>query len=246
MTPWSYVLLALAGFLASVLNVLAGGGSFLTLPVLIFLGLPAAEANATNRVGVVAQNAGSVWGFHRKGVLDWRWALASGVPSCLGALAGALLALRIDDRDFRRILAVLMVVMTLWTVADPLKRLHVAGRRPAWSPAVVLGFLAVGLYGGFVQAGVGFLVLAVTTFAGIDMVRGNAIKVLNVLALTLLSLAVFVASGKVDWPAGLALAAGSLAGGLAGVPLAVFAGHRVLQRFVTATVLIFAVLLWVT
>lgn len=232
--------------MSSVLNVLAGGGSFLTLPVLIFLGLPAAEANATNRVGVVAQNLGSVWGFHRKGVLDWRWALASGVPACLGALLGSWLALRVDDRQFRRILAAVMVAVTLWTLVDPLKKIQRSATRHPWTPSVAAGFLVVGLYGGFVQAGVGFLVLAVTTFAGLDLVRGNAIKVFNVLALTVISLGVFILGGTVDWPAGLALAAGSLAGGLAGVPLAVLAGNRWLRPVVTATVIVFAVLLWMT
>ena len=246
MGPWSYVLLAAVAFVASVLNVLAGGGSFLTLPVLIFLGFPAAEANATNRVGVVAQNLASVWGFHRKRVLDWRWALASCVPVGLGALLGAWLALHVEDRDFRRILAVVMVAVTLWTLLDPLNRIQPAGQRSPWSPGVLAGFLVVGFYGGFVQAGVGFLVMAVTTFAGMDLVRGNGVKVLSVLVLTLLSLGVFLLGGRVDWPAGLALAAGSLAGGLAGVPLAVLAGHRFLRPIVSATVIVFALLLWIT
>jgi uncharacterized protein len=246
MEPWAYVLLAAVGFVSSVLNVLAGGGSFLTLPALIFLGLPAADANGTNRIGVVAQNVGAVWGFHRRRVLDWRWGLATAIPAGLGALAGALLSLRIEDRDFRRILAGLMVTLTLWTLADPLKKVRAAAQRAPSSPGVVLGFLLVGLYGGFVQAGVGFLVLAVTTFAGLDLVRGNAIKVLNVLLLTVLSLLVFAASGHVQWTAGLALAAGSLAGGYAGVPLAVFAGQRWLQHIVTATIILFAVLLWMS
>ncbi len=246
MDAWSYLLLALAGFAASVLNVLAGGGSFLTLPILIFLGIPAGEANATNRVGVVAQNLGSVWGFHRARVLEWRWALASGVPASVGALLGSWLALHVGDEHFRKILAVLMVTITVWTILDPLKSTRRAELRSPWSPAVVVGFLAVGLYGGFVQAGVGFLVLAVTTFSGLDLLRGNAVKVLNVLLLTLLSLLVFVLSGRVHWPAGLALAAGSLAGGLAGVPLAVYAGQRWLRVIVTVTVIAFAIALWLT
>ena len=231
--------------MSSVLNVLAGGGSFLTLPVLIFLGLPAAEANGTNRLGVVAQNAGAVWGFHRQRVLDWRWGLVSAVPAGLGALVGATAALHTTDRGFRRILAGVMVAVTLYTLVDPLKKMdRPATSRSAWSLPVVAGFFVVGLYGGFVQAGVGFLVLAVTTFAGLDLVRGNAVKVLNVLVLTVLSLCVFAAGGRVQWLAGLALALGSLAGGVAGVPLAVYAGQRGLRSIVTVTVIVFALLLW--
>jgi hypothetical protein len=246
MALWSYALLALVGFLGSVLNVIAGGGSFLTLPVLIFLGLPAAVANGTNRAGVLAQNVTAVWGFQRHRLLDWPWALAACLPASAGALFGAWLSLRVGDREFRRILAVVMVAVTLWTLLDPLKRTRAVRPRSPWSPAVMVGFLLVGVYGGFVQAGVGFLALAVTTAAGVDLVRGNAVKVFAVGVLTLLSLFVFVSGGRVDWPAALALAAGSLAGGAAGVRLAVLKGHRWLRHFVTATVVVFAFLLWVS
>lgn len=244
MSAAAYLLLAAVGFVASVLNVLAGGGSFLTLPVLIFLGLPAADANGTNRVGVVAQNVGAVWGFQQRGVLDWRWSLASAVPASLAAAAGAWLSLGLGEREFRRLLALIMVGATLWTLADPLRRVGRREPRPPSSPPVVLGFLLSGLYGGFVQAGVGFLVLAVTTLAGLDLVRGNAVKVANILAVTLVSLGVFMWTDHVRWGAGLALGLGSLAGGLAGAPLAVHIGHRWLQRVVTASLLVFAVLLW--
>ena len=239
-----YLLLAAVGFVASVLNVLAGGGSFLTLPVLIFLGLPAADANGTNRLGVVAQNVSAVWGFQRHRVLDWPWALASAVPASLAAVVGAWLSLGLGEREFRRVLALIMLAATLWTLLDPLAHVRARSPRAPWSPQVVLGFLLVGLYGVFVQAGVGFLVLAVTTLAGLDLVRGNAIKVASILAVTLVSLAVFLWSGHVRWGAGLALAAGSLAGGLAGVRLAILMGNRWLQRVVTASLIVFAVLLW--
>ena len=244
--PWSYLLLALVGFVASVLNVIAGGGSFFTLPVLIFLGLPAVVANGTNRIGVIAQNASAVWEFHRRRVLDWRWALAASLPAALGAIGGAWLALDVDDREFRRILAVLMVAVTLWTVIDPLKRVRATAVRSAWSPGVAAGMFIAGVYGGFVQAGVGFLLIAVTTLAGIDLVRGSAIKVLTVGVVTVVAGAVFLWHGDVHWPAAGALAAGSLAGGRAGVSLTILKGHRWLEHAVSATSIVFAVLLWLS
>jgi uncharacterized protein len=235
--------LAAAGLVAGVLNVLAGGGSFLTLPLLLFLGLPAAEANGTNRVGVMVHGVGAVWGFHRHRVLPWQWALGVSMPALAGAALGVWAALVVPDLAFRRILSVAMLALTLWTVAAPF---YVARTeiRAAWSPAVVAGFFVIGLYGGFLQAGVGFLVLAVTSFAGLDLVRGNAVKVLSVLALTLLSLAIFAGSGVVHWWYGLALGIGNLAGALIGVRLTVLRGHRWLQRVVTVTILVFAVALW--
>lgn len=241
----SHTALAVAGFVAGILNVLAGGGSFLTLPLLLFLGLPAAEANGTNRVGVVLQGVGAVWGFHRHQVLDWRWALGVSVPALAGAALGTWAALVVPDLAFRRILSIAMVAMTLWTIAGPAPAARET-RRSEWSVPVVVGFFVVGLYGGFLQAGVGFLVLAVTSYAGLDLVRGNAVKVLSVLALTVLSLALFAGSGVVHWGYGMALGIGNLAGSLVGVRLTVLRGHAWLQRFVTVTVIAFAVLLWVT
>lgn len=105
---------------------------------------------------------------------------------------------------------------------------------------LALGFFVVGIYGGFVQAGVGFLILAATTLAGLDLVRGNAVKVLSVLVFTAMSLAIFAWQGMVDWPLGLALGAGNTAGGFVGVRLAVLKGHDWLRRVVTACVVLFA------
>jgi uncharacterized membrane protein YfcA len=243
-TPAAGLGLVAVGFVASALNVVAGGGSFLTLPALIFLGLPAGEANATNRVGVVAQNVGAAWGFHRHRVLDWRWALAVTVPGLLGTALGAALALRVADKDLQRFLALTMVAMTLWTLFAPRTRPPAPASAPSrtW---LVHGFsLLVGVYAGFVQAGAGLLFLALTTLAGLDLVRGNAAKALSMFFQTLLSLAIFAASGTVRWPEGVALALGSLAGSLLGVHLTVLKGQRWLERVVAVTVITLAVRLW--
>lgn len=247
MAPWvTFSLLVVAGFVASVVNTLAGGGSFLTLPLLIFLGLPAAEANGTNRLGVVAQNVAAVWGFHREGVLDWPYALRVSLFPTAASVLGAWLALQVGDREFRRILALLMVGITLWTLLAPrMTRRGVAGAREARPVLAFWMFLAAGFYGGFVQAGVGFLLLAATTFAGLDLVRGNAVKVVVVLLVTVVALGLFAWDGKVRWVEGAALAAGSVAGSLVGVRLAVIKGDRWLQNAVTVAIVIFAVALWV-
>lgn len=240
---WSYGLLASAGFVSGVLNVLAGGGSFLTLPILIFLGLPAALANGTNRVGVLMQNVSAVWSFHRFGVLDWRWALTASAPALAGSALGSWAALYVGDELFRRILAIVMVVVTLATLLAPDPRPHAAAR-PAHSWIVVAGFFLVGLYGGFLQAGVGFLVLAITTWSGLDLVRGNAIKVVSVFLLTALALGVFAAHGSIHWPMGVVLGIGNTAGALVGVRLAVGKGHGWIRGVVTITVIAFALRLW--
>jgi uncharacterized protein len=246
-TPLGYAALFVIGFVAAVINVIAGGGSFLTLPLLIFLGLPASIANGTNRVGVLAQNVSAVFGFHRHDVLPVRWALAVSVPAMAGAAIGVWGALNVPDIAFRRILSIVMLAVALGTLLRRDGSGDVKTQpRDAWRPSILAGFFLTGIYGGFLQAGVGFLVLAMTTLAGLDLVRGNAVKVFAVMLLTLLSLAVFASTGHVNWPAGLALGAGNLLGGAAGVKLAVLKGQKWLERAVTVAILVFGVLLWVT
>lgn len=255
MPEWlSYPALFGAGLVAGALNVVAGGGSFLTLPVLIFLGLPPTTANGTNRVGILVQNVGAVWGFHRHRVLPWSWTVQAAAPAVVGAALGTWAALVVGDESFQRILAVLMVAVTLFSLLDPAKRW---GRKTdpdgdgmpppptGWGRwGFMAGFFLVGVYGGFVQAGAGFFILAVTGLAGLDLVRGNALKVLTVLIFTVLSLAIFAWQGEVWWLPGLVLAAGTLLGGQLGVRLTVLKGHRWVKGVVTVAVVAFAVKLW--
>jgi uncharacterized protein len=250
----SYVLLVGIGIATGLLNTVAGGGSFLSLPFLIFLGLPPMLANGTNRIAIVVQNVGGVLGFHRHGVLPWSWGLLAVVPSSLGSIVGTWLALRTHDALFKDLLALFMVVLTLWTLLrrDPPPTLGgteaevsspatLGPRRLTW---VGLGFFGAGVYGGFIQAGVGFLILAVTALGGLDLVRGNAVKVLAILVSTAVSLVGFLAAGQVLWVPGLVLAAGTFLGALLGVRLTVLKGNRWVRRVVVVAVLACAAKLW--
>jgi uncharacterized membrane protein YfcA len=247
-----YPLLFGAGIVAGALNVVAGGGSFLTLPILILMGMPATMANGTNRIGILLQNVAAVIGFRRHGLIERAWLVRAALPATLGAIGGTLIALRIDDRDFERILAFLMVAVTIWTLWDPLRGRSAGpgeggaqNRPPAAGGALVAaGFFTAGLYGGFVQAGVGFLLLAAATLAGCDLVRGNALKVFCVLVSTPISLALFLREGQVAWLPGLALAAGSMVGAGIGVRLTIRRGHRWIRGVVTVVVILLAVKLW--
>jgi uncharacterized protein len=243
----AYVLLFVVGFVAAVINVFAAGGSFLTLPLLLFLGLPAGVANGTNRVGVLAQNVGAVVGFHRHQVLPLRWALSVSVPAVSGAALGVWAALTIPDAAFRRVLSLVMLATALGTLLHKsLKGRARVELQSSWHWSMVCGFFLMGVYGGFLQAGVGFLALALTSFAGFDLVRGNAIKVFTVMLLTVMSLVVFASTGHVDWRAGLALGLGNLLGASLGVRIAVLKGHKWLESVVTATIIVFALMLWLT
>ena len=116
-----YFLLFLVGLVAGTLNVIAGGGSFLTIPLLIFMGLPPIVANGTNRVGILCQNIAASWSFQRHGVVDWQYVRWAALPAVIGALLGSKIAVSISDEVFKNILAGLMIVVTLWTLWDPLK-----------------------------------------------------------------------------------------------------------------------------
>jgi hypothetical protein len=234
--------LVLTGFVSATVNMVSAGGSFLTLPILIFLGLPPGVANATNRVGVAAQNLVGAYGFHAHGVIEWPVVRRAVVPCALGAVAGSYTSLLVGDHDLRRILAVVMVLMSLFAVLDP-GRLRPRGARAQWL-VVTLASVGAGFYGGFLQAGVGFLILAVSSLGGLDLVRGTGVKVFLLLVQTGLSVAVYSWAGTIAWGAGLALAAGCCLGSVVGVRLTVTKGHDWLKRVVTATILVFAAILW--
>jgi uncharacterized membrane protein YfcA len=238
-----YGLLVAVGLVAGALNVVAGGGSFLTLPALIFLGLPAGAANATNRVGIVLQNVGAIWSFDRDGVLDRRSFFWGALPATAGSLVGTFLALRTSDEALQKILGLVMIVFALLSFWTPRRQPFTEQR----SKDLFLGstFFLIGIYGGFLQAGIGFLTLAVTSLAGIDLVRGNAIKVLMAFCSTLLSVLIFAWYGLISWPLGLALGAGNFLGGLAGARLAVLKGHAWLRVVVSVAIVVFAVKLLV-
>jgi len=244
--PWRLVLLFGVGLVSGFVNVLAGGGSFLTLPALIFLGLPPVTANGTNRIGILIQNVGATWAFRRRGVFPAGLAAVLSLPALAGAFLGARFAVEMGDEAFRRTLAVLMLAVTLLMIRGRAVRPGVfpesglRGLGAARTAGLLGAFFGVGLYGGFVQAGVGFFVIAALSAAGLDLVRTNAVKLIVILVLTLPALAVFVSSGRVAWPVGLLLGLGNFLGAQLSVRMAVRRGHGWIRHVVTATVILMA------
>lgn len=221
------------GVAAGVVNTLAGGGSFLSLSAMIWLGLPADVANATNRLGVLVQSGAAAAAFRRQGVIPDAplWPMAAAV--CLGAVAGASLSVILPTELFEPVLAATMLVMLGVTLLRPRSWLEPGEARAVRWPALV----AAGAYGGFLQAGVGVLLLAVLVLlGGLDPVRANARKVALVALLTLPALAIYVAWGLVDWPAAAWLALGSSVGGALGSRLTVGAGARLVWAAVVLVV----------
>ena len=235
------------GILAGFINTVAGGGSFLTLPLLIFMGLPTAMANGTNRLGIFLQSLAGVSKFHDHGVFPWRFALIVSIPAVAGALLGAHWAVDMGDEAFRRWLALFMVVMTFVSLYKPKGTFTISdeGYSPLRWAAILAVFFGIGLYGGFIQAGVGFLLLAGMALTGHDLIRGNAIKVFVVLVFTVFALGIFIYNGKVDYGLGIVLGLGNAIGARLGANASVKGGNVFIRRFVTVMMLVFAVKLLV-
>lgn len=245
--PVQLAALFVVGILSGFINTVAGGGSFLTLPLLIFMGLPAAVANGTNRLGIFLQSLAGVGKFHAHGVFPWRFALIVSVPAVAGALLGAHWAVSVSDEAFKRWLALFMVVMTFVSLYKPKSSFVLSddGYSPRRWAAIIIAFFIIGVYGGFIQAGVGFLLLAGMALTGHDLVRGNAIKVFVVLVFTIFALGIFIHSGKIDYGLGIVLGLGNGVGARFGANASVKGGNVFIRRFVTVMMLVFAVkLLW--
>jgi hypothetical protein len=210
-----YVLAAFAGVVAGIINTLAGSGSLITLPMLVFLGLASPVANATNRVGVLLQNAVGMATLRRAGRLNLKGAGWLVGPSLLGGLLGALLATRLSKEGMDVTIGVVMVLMLVVVLLEPNRWLRQhsevkPGRPQLW---VLILFFVFGVYGGFIQAGVGvFLVAAMVLGIGYNLVDANGLKLVLVFGFTAVALLVFASRSQIRWDVGLLMASGQSLG----------------------------------
>ena len=236
--PLLLALLCVAGFFAGGINTVAGGGSNLTLPVLILLGLPAEIANGTNRVAVTLQCIVAVRGFDRHRSLERPAIVPILIPNVLGGICGAITAALIPGLYLKPLLLGTIISMSLLILLRPATIAPPPGTptlSPQSSPVAWLSLFGAGLYGGFVQAGVGFILLAVLA-GGLryDLLRANALKTVCALAFTSVALLVFIIFGQVRWIPGLILACGSMLGAHLAVKVAVAVPQNVLKWFLFA------------
>lgn len=243
MSWYHYVIAILGGAAAGFINTLAGNGSLITLPILIFLGLPATVANGTNRIGVLLQTIVGTAGFQRRGVLNWRAALVLAVPATLGSILGARIAVDLNEEVLETVIGIIMVIMLGVIVLRPQRwlegRAGAALHRPGWKEMAI--FFAIGIYGGFIQAGVGiFLLAGLVLGAGYDLVRGNAIKGVIIMIFTVSALLVFVANDQVNWALGFLVAIGQMTGAWIGANFAVDRGAIWVRRLLIVVVAVAA------
>jgi len=232
-----------AGLVAGFLNVMAGGGSLITLPILIFLGLPVAVANGTNRFAILIQNMAALSSFKRQGYSDMRVGLTFALTTIPGAVAGALVAVRVGEDLFRTILAVVLFLSVVGLLFPSRKREYGKGKVAARDRVVAFfAFFAIGFYGGFIQASVGFLIMIVLyKLLRMDLVRTNMHKVLIILVFSVPALLVFILTGNVAWTIAGALALGNALGGIAGANLSVKGGERPIKIVLAVALLMMAV-----
>ncbi len=244
--PSAYVLIVLVGFAAAFLNTVGGGGSLFSVPILTFLGLPITIANATSRVAILFQNIFAVFGFRSKGVeLPWPYSLYLGIASLGGGFLGAWLASRMSDQSFKQLFVVVMVLSVILIVWDPFrtKKEERLGRNRQLVGGVL--FFFIGIYGGLVQAGIGFLVIAVLSGVNhLSLMKSNYVKVFAAIVYTGVSVAVFAWQGKIEWFTGAVLAIGHAWGGWVASRWSVKAGELWIKRVMIVSVIVMAIVLW--
>lgn len=240
---WQILLLALIGIAAGWLNVMAGGGSLLTVPVMLFMGIPGPVANGTNRIAILAQNITAVTAFRRHGYSDFKLGISLAFAASLGAIAGASLGVKLEGEWFDRVLALVMIGVLLLMATGHDKVKHTDGDSKAKN--LVAGHLLMvgaGFWGGFIQIGVGFILMPILhRVLGLDLVRVNMHKVFIVLVYTVVALFVFAAQLELLWWTGLGLAVGNSIGGWLGAHTTVRVGDSLIRRVLYVALSLFII-----
>lgn len=237
------MLLIFSGLLVGFINTLAGGGSIISLSILMFLGLPANVANGTNRVAIFIQNIAAVGSFRQQKVLDHKKGFWLAIPATLGSIIGALIAVDLNEAVIEKAIAIVMLVMMFVILYKPQRWLK--GKKELQEKKVsvwqMILFFFIGAYGGFLHMGVGYALLAgIVLSAGYDLVRANAIKVFIILIWAPVILVVFIAYGQVNYLYGIVLSIGNVIGAIIASRLAVKKGASFVRWVIIAVILLTA------
>ncbi|MGM0498565.1 MAG: sulfite exporter TauE/SafE family protein [Bacteroidota bacterium] len=238
-----YLVLALigAGFLAGFINTLAGSGSLITLPMLMFLGLPANVANGTNRIAILLQNIVGVGSFKQQKVLNTKMGFWLAIPAVIGSLVGAQIAIELNEEIMETTIAVLLLVMFFLILYKPQRWIKGQAGYVEAKPTTFqfIIFFLIGIYGGFIQAGVGlFLLAGLVLSAGVNLVRANAMKLLIILIYSPFAIAIFAMNDQINWQYGLILAVGNMLGAFIASRFAVSWGAKYVRYILLGVILL--------
>lgn len=227
------VILTGIGIVAGFLNVIAGGGSMLTVPTLLFMGIPAPVANGTNRIAILAQNIVAAFTFFRKGLSDFKLSLTLALCALPGAVIGAWYGVQLHGVWFNRVLALIMIAVMLAMRSNRTNVNHHPEKSSPSQTRIITAhglMFGVGLYGGFIQIGVGLLIMPILhRVLGLDLIRVNMHKVFIIGCFTLAALIVFSTQLELLWIAGVALAIGNSIGGWLGAHSSIKHGDRLIS-----------------
>jgi uncharacterized membrane protein YfcA len=239
-------LLSVAGIFAGFINVVAGGGSLLTLPLMIFLGLPPVVANGTNRIGIIAQNIVAVSNFSRKGIFVYPFSWYAGGIAIIGSVIGSMLAIEMDDQLFNRILSIVMVVTGAAILLNNKKAVINSSIPIARNQVTSLFFFFfIGIYGGFIHVGIGFLmILILSRINQLTLRYANSVKVFVALLFSISSIVVFVLNDAIDWKVGFALAVGTSFGGYLGSHFTMKKSEKWIKLILILAIGVMAIKLW--
>lgn len=237
----SIIILFSVGVIAAFINVNAGGGSSLTLPALIFLGLDASVANGTNRVAIIFQNISAVYSFKKEKYYELKNSLVLSLLSLPGAIAGAFFAVKISNDAFEKVLGVIMILIIVTMLIPQKRELKISDRFIVdWK--LIISMIAIGFYGGFIQVGVGFVIMALLHNAlKLDLIRVNMHKVFIVFVFTIPAFLIFLLTDNINWFYGLSLAAGNVVGGWWGAKMSVKKGEKLIRTVLIIAILIMAI-----
>ncbi len=227
------------GIITSFINVMAGGGSTITLPVLIFLGLDSSVANGTNRIGLLSQNFFGILSFRKENVSQLKLSVKLSLFTLPGAIIGAFYATKIDDALFQKILGVVMIGI-VFTMLIPNSKDFIKEKISTKLPwAIYPAMFALGFYGGFIQVGIGFLLmLSLHHILHLSLLYVNLHKVFIVMIYTIPALIVFIITDNVNWFYGLSLASGTAVGAWWSAKLAVKKGEKIIKGVLIVAILI--------
>jgi len=227
------------GLLAGVINVMAGGGSSLTLPALIFIGLDSTVANGTNRIGILLQSVSATLSYRKAKISELEKSMRLSLLTLPGALLGALISLKISNEWFDRILGIVMIGIIVSMLVPQKFEVITSGEKK--SKLVYAVMFAIGFYGGFIQVGVGFLIMAALYhLLRMDLIRVNMHKVFITMLFTVPALVVFAWTGNVNWVLGLCLAAGNSVGGWWAARISLKGGEKAVRYVMVVAIFIIA------
>jgi len=241
-SPWIISILVFAGFLVGFINTLAGSGTIISYSIFMALGLPASYANGTIRVGVIMQTLAASLTFKKGSVLDVRKGVKLGIPTVIGSIVGAQIAVQINQDVFEYFVGAVMVLMLVFLFLKPQEWIvSKEGKTNEihyfWQ---FLIYFLIGIYGGFIHIGVGiFLLAALVLISGYDLLRANALKVFVVLLYSPFALVVYMYNDHIHYGLALISSIGNVFGGLLASRIAISWGTKFIHYFLIIIIILF-------